>query len=462
MISKKQYLIVFLLGLLIGFLSFAYYGMLPVEGDALGQFKLAKLLKEDISVLWQSSELGLLEPLNFILNGFLFLLPGSDKIMVFVFNIFVYALTGLFVYRLGLLFLKDKFGAFLFFLFFLFNHKYWFFILNFKPDIRVVFLLVVIFYLTLLVCSRKHTMKIWIFLGLASSLLVLLDMRYLPHLGLIFLFLLYKLWPLKYYWRYFAVAGFFFLVLITPWMIRQYKVFDKPVLISEFKTWMIHKAFNTNKYQHLDLLYQDLGEPNPQQIDSLIKEQELETAEGIFLKVRVKEDSPEKMHDGFSKRKEALIKKGFSKEQIESKVKRGERRSGFFNFLEAGYFMWKPWQTQLNYIRYQPNKMVPPWSMPTNINRLFSIGLLIPFFVLGFFNILKKKNHFGILLVGILVLHTIIHVLTYVQPRYVLPVLPFYTLIAIKSITAFYPFIKEIVISRITQIKKFFLIDFFK
>ena len=124
-----------------------------------------------------------------------------------------------------------------------------------------------------------------------------------------------------------------------------------------------------------------------------------------------------------------------TKTEVNEMINRENRKSNLRKRIEYALLMWKPFQFEYTYEPLKTFKdITPPWSLLSNINRIITIGILIPFFIVGIVNIIAKKDLFGIGLLIILMIHTLIHAYTYMQPRYVLPVLPCMTLIAARGI----------------------------
>jgi hypothetical protein len=140
-----------------------------------------------------------------------------------------------------------------------------------------------------------------------------------------------------------------------------------------------------------------------------------------------------------------INKKVFTEEQISSIIQREEKRPVWIQRLKLAVYFWAPFKLNYTYNPLSTYKtFLPPASLFNNLNRILTLGILLPFLFLGLFFLLKKRNLFGITLAGIFAIHTLVHVLTYVQWRYLLPVLPLITIAAIYGArSAYYNFIKR-------------------
>jgi len=431
--SINKELIVFILAFCIGFISWFHFANLPITGDATYYYHVANIIKDNPANLFTSPNIGILESLNAIIQGFLFLLPGNDIATVFLFHLVLYSLTAVFIFKLanGSL---GKIGAIIVLVFFLINHKHWYHIYIFKPGVWVNFLLSVVIYCAYLIYQKSENKRYWIFYGIFTGLLFLQDMRYIPHIGILTLFLIFKTKPLLLYVKRVLLMFVVMLLVITPWIIREYAVFDRFILISDLNTITIHKAFNTSYYRELANYFDFFKNLSDEEFDSkfykLSDSLNLTPAQLIFARESGKVLQARKQN--INPHHQKLIDKSIlSQEQIKQMVEKEENKSKLRQRIEYGLLLWKPFQFKYTYEPMTVSKVITsPWSTLSNLNRMITVGILIPFFIIGMFIIFKRKDFFWIAMFIVLVIHTLIHAFTYSAPRYLLPLLPYYTIIS--------------------------------
>jgi 4-amino-4-deoxy-L-arabinose transferase-like glycosyltransferase len=433
-IEKYKQAILFVSLFLIGLLSGLYFSKFKIEGDSQYYYNTANLIKQDFLSLINNKNIGITESLNAIFQGILFLLPGNDIWSVYVFQVCLFALTGLIIYKTGLIFLPEKWslsGV----IFFGLNYKIWHMIYSFKPDIWCILFVSWCFYITIVTAKEPSKRRNWIITGVSFGLLLLLDMRYIPYMFLLFCFLLFSIKRVsKVLSKIWIIPALAFLT-IAPWLIRQYFVFNKVIIISELKTLMISKVLSTHYYNHVIEKKQLLVGLNEEEAFKTGNEIGLSPSEVIFIRERLLIDSAQNKEWCY-KRYEPYIKSGeLSVSQIEKMIAREELKPGWIKRLEYGLSMWLPLNLRYHYMSLTVLKEItPPYSLLNNINRILFIGILIPFYLIGFIFACRSKEWTLLLIAAILIVHTAIQAYTYVDKRYLLPVLPLFTMTALYGI----------------------------
>jgi hypothetical protein len=415
----------------IGLLSGLYFSKFRIEGDAQYYYNSANLIKQDFLNLLNNRNIGITESLNAIFQGILFLLPGNDIWSVYIFQVCIFALTGLIIYKTGLFFLPEKWTL-LVVLFFCLNNKIWHMIYSFKPDIWCIFFVSWCFYIVLITAKEPTKRRNWIISGISFGLLLLLDMRFIPYMILLFCFLLFCVKPFSAVLTKIWIIPLLAFLTITPWLIRQYFVFNKVILISELKTLMVSKAMNTPYYNHViekKYLIAGLSEHDAFNVGNKIG---LSPSEVIFIREGLIIDSAQNKEWCY-KHYEPYIKSGvLSILQIEKMIAREEAKPGWIKRLEYGLSIWVPLNLRYHYMPLTVfREIAPPYSLLNNINRIIFIGLLIPFYLIGVLFAYRSREWGLLVITVILIVHTAIHAFTYVDQRYLLPVLPLFTVTAL-------------------------------
>lgn len=416
---------------IIGLLSGLYFSKFKIEGDAVYYYNAANLIKDDFRHLLHNENIGILESLNAIAQGILFLLPGNDIWSVYIFQICIFALTGLIIYKTSLFFLSEKWSLPVV-IFFGLNYKIWRMIYSFKPDLWCIFFVSWCFYIIMVTANEPLKFRNWIITGISFGLLLLLDMRYAPYMFILFCFLLFSVKELTSRLSKMLIIPLLAFLTIAPWLIRQYSVFNKVILISELKTLMVSKALNTPYYNHViekKHIIAGLSEDEAFKVGNKIG---LSPSDIIFIRESLLIDSA-KNEKWLFKRYWPYIKSGsLSLPQIEKMIAMGEAKPGWIKRLEYGLSMWLPLSLKYHYLPLTVHKEIaPPYSLPNNVNRVFFIGILIPFYLAGILFAARSKEWRLIVITVILIVHTAIHAYTYVDQRYLLPVLPLFTLAAL-------------------------------
>lgn len=257
--------------------------------------------------------------------------------------------------------------------------------------------------------SKSFTNEI-LFLVIVYSYLIHTDERYLIYLPL---FIIYILLPLKYFKdRIFTVLFFLagIALLMTPWLYRNYLVYQRPVLLTIRTTeitdrlfgyeplWSRDKSYNYNTKQYQIRTESDWNISYYKSIvDSLQAGQQIKSTE---------EDV-------------------FGLNNIKNQVKLGNipypfnKARRFWSYFKA---FWRPFNFKGNFYgngyRYEA-----PWSLRLNLVSIFQYGILIPFFLYGIYVVFRNKNQTGIFLVIIIMIHSFIHTfLLWGLTRYRLPI----------------------------------------
>ena len=211
----------------------------------------------------------------------------------------------------------------------------------------------------------------WVGLGLALGLAALLRQTVLLFIPFLLLWLVWELKKDGIRWWYFTTPIVIIMMMIAPWTIRNYLVYHQFLLLNSNAGYAFFASNNPNL--GTDWRNDVVVVPVPEELAGQ-NEAELDRA---------------------------LTKKAF--EIILADPKR---------------YLWLNLDKTLEYFRFWPSR---DSSQISNLNRVLSFGLYLPFMLLGLgFSFSRWRNFVPLYL--FIVIHTGIHLLSWPSPRYRLPV----------------------------------------
>lgn len=405
---KKMFAVIFLVSFLIrvlfGIYSFMTKGPGPF-GDDLKYIKFAKnMIQNGIFSPYKVSPVGPGFPL---VVAFLFMIFGESVLPVMVLNALVSALLSILIFYLGKELFNERVGM---------MAAFWsmFYVLFIRYTPRVLkenwlaFLFPLVILLFLKETKRdKVSLHLLIPLSISFAFLIHMDERYFaffPLLILGFVFLDMKSWKngfLKSVW-----FCLFVVVLMIPWMIRNYSVYNKIVILSERTTAITDKILGIRdestfkNTKHRWFLSKD-------KIRQARQGQMVNRADGK----KIEPDQLEAIKDG-------IIPHRFSKLE---------------QYWSVFQILWKP----VDFIRSYSTtgyRYDGKWSLKHNLSLGLTYGLLLPFFLYGLILFFRYQWKTGLFLFSIFAYHTLIHMLfiPFTRNRYRIP------LDALILVTAFY------------------------
>lgn len=430
---------ILLVGLFIAIGSGVIFYDEDTQGDENYYYQSAVIVKAEPLGWLDEKQIGISESLNSVVQGYSMLLPGNDFKNVYLIQIILYALTGLLIYRLSR-FLLGRQASLVVLVFYWINNKHWLHVYNFKPGIWAIFLVTLCLYVVFKVISRPDRWQQYLWLGISSALLLLADLRYLPHLLLMYFILLFTKLQFWSKVKYLAVSGFLLIVLLIPWTIRQYNTFDKFIIISDINMLTIDKALNTAAWNKLSV-YDNLAELSDDQFgarffdisDSLgLTPGELIYARHQAIGKMVKQE-PQHTADKYA---DVLKSTDLSVSDIEKEIAIQERKPFLWKVIRRAGFFWEPFRTNFSYDPLTNEKyFYAPTSKLNNLNRFVTLGLMVPFLIIGLLAMFRQARMvYALVILSTLLAHSVVHALTYVQWRYMLPLLPLITLAGIYGV----------------------------
>lgn len=356
--------------------------------------------------------------------GLIFLLFGESWLNIFVFSAIISAFITLFTYKLS----DRLFGK---------SVAFWaslwsiLFIAFIKPVptcgkdllMTLLFLMVVYYSSVLLSKSFKHY-KVFI-LGLLYFLLIHTDERFLIFGPMIFVFLIFAN---KKSFKNGLLQALIFTVITgafsLPWLIRNYQVYDRIILISVRTAPYTEKIFGYDHVEYFEIP-ENRNYISPAQIDSIVSGILQPNTDGeIILKNLKHENRPLIVRSQYID----ALKKGYYPHEF---TKTEKIKANFTNF-------WEPVDMIYDFNR-DGYRFDGKWSMKHNLMIGFTYGLLLPFFIFGLILLLIRKPLWGASLLIIILSYSMLHVLLidFTNERYRIPLEPFIIIIAFYAMVNF-------------------------
>ena len=267
-----------------------------------------------------------------------------------------------------------------------------------------------IIYLIIKESKKKYISFKFLLIPLFYAILIHMDERfffYFPFLAISCLFLQ------KNNFKSGIKKAFVFIIVVVifmiPWTIRNYQVYNKLAILTIRTSVFTDKLFGYTNENDSDFLLDSPRNPytnlklNSSRVDSIKAGKNISSLNKITQKI---------------------IKKGIDEGYYPHN----------YNLLEKWFYNGKAFFEPVRFKGYYSGSGYlyrGHWSLRHNILEGLTYGLLLPFFLIGTFLTIKRKNRYSIFLIIIIFLHTILHVvLTYVVPRYRIPIDVFVIIIA--------------------------------
>ena len=219
--------------------------------------------------------------------------------------------------------------------------------------------------------KRKSTLGRWVLLGLGLGMACLLRQTFLLFVPFLLLWLLWDLKGLGIRWWYYTIPVIVIILLIAPWTLRNYRVYHQFLLLNSNAGYALFASNNLNL--GTDWRNDEVVVPVPAELTGK-NEAELDRA---------------------------LTRRGFE-----------------LIFADPKRYLLLSLDKTLEYFRFWP---VNDSSYISNLNRMLSFGLYLPFMVWGLGLSVSRWRSFMVLYLFIII-HTGIYLLSWPSPRYRLPV----------------------------------------
>ena len=233
-----------------------------------------------------------------------------------------------------------------------------------------IVLVLLILYLSIEVKENPTVLR-WVGLGVSLSLAGLLRQTILLFVPFLLFWLFLELRTRSIRWWHFALPVVIILLSITPWTVRNYLVYREFLLLNSNAGYALYASNNPNL--GTDWRNNLVVVPVPEELNGQ-NEAELDRA---------------------------LMRRGIE-----------------FILVDPARYLRLTLDKTLEFFRFWPYS---DSSRISNLNRVLSFGLYLPFMSLGLFLSFSRWRNFAILYLFI-VIHTGIHLLSWPSPRYRLPV----------------------------------------
>jgi hypothetical protein len=285
-----------------------------------------------------------------------------------------------------------------------------------KENLVQLLFAILIILLVLFITKNRGFLNIAL-ISIIFVILIHTDERYIVYfIPIVFIVVLIKGMSIKKRLLSILYLSITILILSTPWLIRNYKVYNRPVILSERTAIITDKIFN---YKNDNYFSQEI------QISEL-------TLDSIKKGIPVYDMT---MYN--------IIQRGLSF-GIEPRK---------YSSLEKMYIdlkeLWRPFRFSDMWVSegFRPEGK---WSFVHNISLISTYGILLPFMVIGIYKSLKNKNYVSYLLVFIILLHTLLHITVILsQNRYRIPIDIIVIVFAFYGITEIYSKFKMKIVSKI-------------
>lgn len=240
----------------------------------------------------------------------------------------------------------------------------------------LITLLFVAFLLALCHASKERARRYLVVAALLLVLLIHTDPRYLFHVPFIALYFFVRGGGFR---RSLAEAAIFFLVFcmsMVPWQYRNYKAYNRFVLVD---TWTLEMPF-------------------PWQKDA--------TPVPLHLMHPSKSQTPPE----------------------DARQLKGIRRVvyDFNEFYRVFRFRGE--------VKNRTNTYDGPWSVRHNASSILTYGMILPFFIFGVWIVLRERRREAYILVIPIFAHTLLHVIKFALPRYRAPVEPAIIILGMSAV----------------------------
>ncbi len=264
--------------------------------------------------------------------------------------------------------------------------------------------------------TRFKYLNVFVMSGI-FSLLIHMDERYFMYFPLVLFFLIFLN---NNGWKKGLTKGFIFvflvLLLMVPWFIRNYIVYQKPVLLSLRTARFTDKILGYKEEQYFVPVEQKWY-LDDEQIQKAISGE----------KVKMKNDKSIRKNQ-LDAMKDGIIPHRFS------------RLEGYWSVFQI---LWKPVDFNRSYsttgYRYDG-----VWSWRHNISVGLTYGLLLPFMFWGFVGLYRQKRKIAIFLGSILVYHSLIHMIfiPFTRNRYRISIDVIVIVLGVYGMTEFFKWVK--------------------
>ena len=370
----------------------------------------------DLSTFYTNSHL--LGPGFPLIVALLFKIFGESYLSIIILNAIISSLIPILIFYLGKEIFNKQIGIIssLWSIVYVLHIRYIPFALK---EVWLAFLFPLTIYLFIIAIKKDRHFLLFIF-SMVFAFLIHVDERfitYFPIFIVAFLALDVKTW--KSGFKKSVLFAVFVLFLMLPWLVRNYYVYNRPVILTERTALITDRIFGytnqaSNDKKAWELLYYQF-EWDDSMIDPILAGEEVPN-----LKGKRYYSLQEGLQHGF-------IPHNYSKYEVW--------------WVEFKEFL-RPLRLYSEYVG-SGFKFHKPWSLKHNLSVGLTYGLLLPCFLIGVYFIIRIRNKYGLFLMVIIQSHIIIHIFLttapyFVRNRYRIPIDSFIIIIAFYGIYQIY------------------------
>jgi 4-amino-4-deoxy-L-arabinose transferase-like glycosyltransferase len=397
----KMVLVFFLVSLVLrlGFAVYTYNTEGTTQfGDDWGYIDYANNMLEQGVFVPDISRLGrvghLVGPGFPLFLGGVFALFGESYLAVMILNAIISALICLLLYYLGRELFDQRVGILaagwsVIYVLYVWN------IPRVLKHVWLAFLFPLVIYAFILETKREKVSARSLVPAFLYAFLIHMDERFFTYFPLLLVsFLVLDKVGFKNGLRKAVVFFALVVVLMIPWLVRNYYVYDRLIILTERTTIYTDKIFGIERELPVYLT----GESKPSEL--------------VWNQALVDSILAGKEVQGLSDWRYDNLRTGLKRGQIPRRYSILER--WYADFKE----LWRPFRFSSGYVS-DGFRFEVPWSTKHNVSVIVTYGLLLPFFLLGALLVIKNGDKKNIFILLIILVHTLIHVvLAFARDRY--------------------------------------------
>ncbi len=401
--SKKLVLALLTLAVFVrlGFAIYSYYTEAHTKlADDVGYLRYAESVLEQGPLLLEIDKIShyFIGPVIAYYLSMIILVFGSNWLAIFISNAIVSSLICYLTYLFCKRYLNSQIAilALLWSIFYIPQIK--FITSAGKGLLLTLFVLLLMFYL--IKRMNNNGISLLLIISLVFTVLIHTDERYLVYIFpiVILTYVIPENLSLRNRFKSAGILIGFVALLMTPWLIRNYSVYDKIIILTPRTAHITDRIFGYEQEEYLEEAWLDRLYLDESQIDSVITGQKTSFDNGRPI-----------LKEQISAMKEGNIPYKFNMaEELWSRFK----------------MLWKPVAIKGYYFR--GGYRYKEHSLKHNLAYGLCYGILIPFMIIGLFRLISRNKKIFWTIFLILLTHTLIHVLfiPYTQERYRLPISP--------------------------------------
>lgn len=343
--------------------------------------------------------------------GFSFLLAGILKIfgdnvaIIYYLNILLHIFSALFLFYL-VYSLTNRLFAWFFSLWLLFYYQIWRMNFQVMMEISTIFFLALLIYFIYKYIKSKEISYLFIF-SLTFGLLIFINNRFIFHLFVLMVGLgIYSYFKNTFKYSDLLLLGIVVFLVLLPWHIRQYIVYDKLVLFSPGRMEIIQTSVSTSESD------KNIGADKIMSYEEYLKRFE---ATG-----------------GMTESRMVSIRKAFTVDKYNKMVTQFQRRysRNISKYISRLISFWRIWQFDFSFSPGGDPRIVPPARPSANLFNIFFLTPMFIFFPVGLFYCIRKNQIFIQILCIFVLSHWLLHSIVHYISRYRIPLFPFIFIVA--------------------------------